>query len=575
MKDAASHSLDLPPSASLLGRMGLLCLWMFAVFSAAASALLLLAERRFESVLEPNMTAGLWLRLGLFCGLAALASAVLWRGRATIRQSCAAPDPTLDGDHGASPCMRGGGWLVALVLSAAALLVFPRLDAWPWAAPDEMHHLTVAKNLAFHGEYASGSPELGFKHFDSYDSVGPPVIIPVAAALRCAGLSVVPARMVTGLYFLALLALVHGLCRSLWGRHTALLAMALAPAAFSTLYLARSLYGEIPAMTWTLAGLLLWRGAIASRSSGAAFAAGAALGMAVLCKTIFLLGGFALLAVLVWDALGPRKIGWRAMFFPALGGLMMLGGWSLTQHLAQGAAASTAQDTLGIYRHYLLFGLEPVWGNLCVWLADYPLAHVVSLAALLLVAPPVFSRRYDPAAMTLVLMAAFFGLWWLFFTPGQLPRYYWVGNLVMALFAAPLLAACLREARRTGNWRQRGMACAGALLILASPLHWLSNQGREALLNTEMRDDAALARAVTELPPDTRVAVTFPPLRPTLLFYTGRAVEVLPQNAIPPAEYHCVIRLKTPAFLDVPPPGTRAMGRYTMELRPKVPSGTP
>ena len=39
----------------------------------------------------------------------------------------------------------------------------------------------------------------------------------------------------------------------------ALVALWLGPASFSTIYLARSLYGEIPALTWFLGALLLWR----------------------------------------------------------------------------------------------------------------------------------------------------------------------------------------------------------------------------------------------------------------------------------------------------------------------------
>lgn len=44
-------------------------------------------------------------------------------------------------------------WLLS-PLPLALILLVPNLEAYPWAAPDELHHLIVARNLAENGEYA-------------------------------------------------------------------------------------------------------------------------------------------------------------------------------------------------------------------------------------------------------------------------------------------------------------------------------------------------------------------------------------------------------------------------------------
>lgn len=92
----------------------------------------------------------------------------------------------------------GAGLLAVLVCT----LFLPRLDVYPWAAPDEVHHLTVAKNIAVHGAYASGHPDRGLDYFDTYDSVGGPVLLPVAGAFTVFGAGLGVARGVMVLFFL-------------------------------------------------------------------------------------------------------------------------------------------------------------------------------------------------------------------------------------------------------------------------------------------------------------------------------------------------------------------------------------
>ena len=136
-----------------------------------------------------------------------------------------------------------------------------------------------------------------------------------------------------------------------------------------------------------------------------------------------------------------------------------------------------------------------------------------------------FHRRHDPAGAALFLTAAFFGFWWLFFTPGQLPRYYWIGNFTLALFTAPLLSEAIRGLGR-GPYLRCGLAAGACVVLLVPPLQWTANQGREVYTSEEMRHDITLAQWVRTLPEGTPIVTDFPPLRETLLFYTGRMVMV-------------------------------------------------
>ena len=148
---------------------------------------------------DPGLLAGVALRALLAALVLGVALAGVWG----LRGAAAAPvAQTVDG--AAFGAVHAAG--LGLVLCLAALVLLPRLAAYPWAAPDEVHHLGVAKNLAVHNAYASGSPEQGFHYFDPYDSVGPAVLAPVAGAFKLFGVSVGGARVVVACFFLALCA---------------------------------------------------------------------------------------------------------------------------------------------------------------------------------------------------------------------------------------------------------------------------------------------------------------------------------------------------------------------------------
>lgn len=567
-KNQEPCSSAMRPAWSTLWRLFWLSLWMFSLFGVAASVV-----RLSLTYLSPHdsgdvVISGLWMRVILFSVGTVVLGGGLWRWRHVQRDIPVAILPS-DDCRGSKSLIPYAGLVLGMVF--AAVLVFPRLDAWPWAAPDEIYHLTVAKNLALYGEYASGGPETGFKRFDPYDSVGAPVIVPIAAVFRCVGVSVAAGRCVIGVYLLLLSVGAFFLAWRTFGPGAAVMAVLLTPAAFSTIYLARALYGEVPALAWWVWGLLCWRRAVEKPGDiRVGLLAGLAFGLAVLCKSIFVMSAFAFVAVWFWDRMGPRRIPLSAMFFPAVGVAGCIAAWWGVQTLGQGDVAQGAGDTVGVYQYHLLFGIQSVPESFLRWWNDYPFSHWVSLVALFWVVPIVFGRRYEPASMALFLTAAFFGLWWIFFTPGRLPRYYWMGNWAMAWFTAPLWVACLCEVWRGERMVVRAVAVLGLVLLAVTPVQWVWNQGREVFCSAEMREDTALAALAARVPRETVIAVTFAPLRETLDFYTGRRLPVVSGQPDPLVQYPVVAgllgdRTATSGYRIV-------VGRYAIWSREPLPS---
>ncbi len=491
-----------------------------STFSAVGAVVLRLLFWAEAETAEAGLVPGLWLRAAFFSLAALGAGIMLWRIAGKL--GLGAPEAQM-------PKTARAAWpglIAALVFTA--LLVFPRLDAWPWAAPDETHHLIVAKNLAQKGLYASGSEATGYTLFDPFDSVGPPVIAAAAAAFKMAGVSLAAGRAVIGLHLIGLCIVLFLLCRKTFGTTEAVAAAFFAPMAFSTIYLSRALYGEVPALFWFLTGLLLWRTAMDRAAwHWAALLAGAAFALAVLCKTILLLSAFAFFGAWVYDRLCWKRIKAGHVLLPAVGAALVFLLWWGYQGRFDTEAANAAGGTLALYRHYLLFGLEPVWKNLNTWWWDYPLAHLFTAAAVIAVVPQVFGRRYDPAWVVLFLSAVFYAFWWTCFTPGQLPRYLWYSDLIMGAFSAVLYIRLLRAARDSRPLWRRAAMLAAALALLVSPLHWTHTQVRAAATNSEMRDDLAVAECIGRFPATARIATPYYPMAGTLRFLCDRVPEVV------------------------------------------------
>lgn len=566
MRQGAQHDTDTAAEwpcwrcmAGFFSLLGFVC----ASFTLTASAFLITMAFLHPALRDPALGGGLWMRCALFLALSLLFLGAMLR---CFWNAGRAPE-----EAPAQTAIPHVYWAAAaIVLLFTALLLLPHLQRYPWAAPDEVHHLGVAKNIAMHGRYASGGPETGFRDFDPYDSVGAPVILPIAAAFRAGGVDHGIARIVIAVYFLLLCGVLLILARPVLGHWQALAGVAFVPMAFASIYLGRTVYGEAPAMFWLCAGLACWRKSIdCARPALWSTAAGAAFGCMLLCKFIFVIAAFPFLGVFMQDWLGPRRIRWRHLFYPALGAALVMGAWLLFQRLYGGSALDSGGATVGLYRTLLLFGVRPAWGNIQRTILARPWMHAAIACGVVWGVRSLFRRgRPDPTLLVLSLWAGLIFYWWIFFTPGQLPRYLWPAYAVLAVFTGALAMRLLRSAasRKHAPWKRLGAAGACVLLTLPSLL-WTSEQAREVYRNTEMLDDLAIATLVAQAPPTAHIATDFFPLRVSLFYFLERRVTVETDHALLLQESDIIIGIEGQgAGAWTPPEGwtRRNVGRYVV-----------
>lgn len=460
-----------------------LAAFMCAAFAAVAGAFVAAALPLTGIHEDPPFYVKLGVKVVLFAALAAAAWVMLSRLMRTFPPRLKAPPAVPSTDSAALP--------MAGLLCVFAALLLPRLGSYPWTAPDELHHLSVVRNLAEHGQYASGHPDGETVRFDSYDSVGPAVLVPVAAVSSLFDGGLAGARAVMAVFFLLWLGASWLLLRPVLGDTAALIGVALGGTAIGSIYLGRTVYGEVPALLYTTAGLIYWRlalGRIAHQPWS--ILAGLCFGLAVLSKSFLILTVFPIAAVYAFDRLSFRRIPVSRIVWPAMAAAAVLGGWTLFKSFA--GADSEDTETLHLYRHYLLFGFTSV-GATAGWLVQHWLAVAVVAAGFLASLPTLLLVRYDPPTLTLSLTAVLLGFWWTFFTPGQIPRYLWYTLAIGGMMAGPLLLAGARSMANRAQPRARRL---GALLVcgivLAPPTVEVQHVVRQTWTGAQMADEYAL-----------------------------------------------------------------------------------
>ena len=180
------------------------------------------------------------------------------------------------------------GW----VIIAAALLFFAFFNLRNYTATwfDEGSHLHVPKTLLQHGVYADISSE-GFRYFGPTLGVGPTVLLPIALMFKIAGIGLVQARIVMGLYLLATVFAFYKLAETLGGRTLALFAAALfvTSRTIGTLEYGRQVLGEIPGFLFIALAFWLWFSAWDNPSYGRLAGVGLLFGLATITKQQYLL----------------------------------------------------------------------------------------------------------------------------------------------------------------------------------------------------------------------------------------------------------------------------------------------
>ncbi|GMV90715.1 MAG: hypothetical protein AMXMBFR82_04930 [Candidatus Hydrogenedentota bacterium] len=494
-------------------------------FTSVSSFALWIAFLAWDDPNEPHFMMKLFVK-GLLFGFLALVSLRWLRIQRGVWNSIHDP-----GETAAFTVEMRQAWAAAACLPLIALVAIPYLGTYPHIEPDESHHLIVARNLSEFGVYGSGHPQAGFEWFDDYDSVGPPVIVPVAIALRLGDTDLFSGRLIMALYFVALCVAFYGIVLPLFGAPAGIAAMLLATAALGSAYLARSLYGEVPALFFLVLGLLLWRESLNGRFVFLnAILAGCCFGFMILTKYFAVFAFWAFLGVLVYDRLTFRKLKLIHLLVPAVCASAILIGWLAIQNAYRPEGSDVTAGHLSMYKHNLMFGFDPLPRTLG-FLLRHGVTVLVSIAAMIAAAPVVFYRRYDPAAAVLFFFAPFIAYWWVFFTTGNIPRYLWYAIIIVAVFTGPLAWMLLRGARNSGKQTTRIACTVLAIPVLAPYVFNACAELSGIYRRNDMADEYALTHYVETLPAQQELSTTFYPIERTLNFLAGRHVKRIPAQS--------------------------------------------
>jgi hypothetical protein len=229
---------------------------------------------------------------------------------------------------------------------------------------------------------------------------------------------------------------------------------------------------------------------------------------------------------------------------------------------------------LGYYEHYLMFGFVSVSKTLA-WIGSRPVESLGVVIAMILASRAVFYRRPDPPLAVLYFLAPLLAYWWIFFTPGNIPRYMFYTCAIGGTFVGTLLWTAIGAAK--DSKRGIGLRCASAALVVvvvgaAAARSW--PELKSVYAEDEMRDDRELAAYVAALPPDASIATTHWPLEKLMILLADRHVTLLDASTPPPEAFSVVIAYpQTDALADHPALHRQdpdlTIGRYDIVLHAK------
>jgi hypothetical protein len=436
--------------------------------------------------------------------------------------------------------------LAVLFAIAAAAVQLVRWAPTRQVSFDGAMNLEVARSLAEgHGYRRIYADRSGFSHEIQSRA---PYILPAAAVFAAFGVGVWQTQLTNLAYAAALALVIFLLVRRLASWRWGLVAVAVCLWTPGIRNIAMNGYGEVPALVWWLAALLvLCRPAGEPVGHARLFGAGVLVGMAVLTKTVLVIGLVAIVPTLVviFAARGSRArsvatalcafvaglllpgLLYEVAHFIAVGDLGRWRAWLSDEMRAIHMQAGTANgftDTHGfgaklmVHSRLLADNLGLSRPLLALWIAG-----PIALAA--------FSRRWFPSANTraivlgLALFAAIYFLWWLGFTPTEKAWYRRVFNGVLVLeIVLVLTMAALWELRRRNPEPVRGAALVACVLLgalqlalIRTAVHRDDTDGFAS--SDSLQDDLAALRRV---PPNAEIYGVGWYSAPILALYSGR-----------------------------------------------------
>jgi len=380
------------------------------------------------------------------------------------------------------------------------LLAVYHLDTYPPFWFDEGVHLQPPKNLVLYGEYALMDSGV-LRRFDPLLSVGPPLLLPIAAAFHLLGIDLWPARFVTVGYLMLTTAVFYRLARQLYGGRTASLALGLLilSPGLEFVRLGRQVMGEIPALFYFLLGMSLWVQATRSRRMVLLVLAGLGLGLAMVTKTVYGLilpiGWF-----LLWlaDRWRYRQLPSVRFLLPPLVGLACLAAWEGYQFASlqlTGFQRQTFELATAAGRSIIVFAPQRMSASVRFLLGpDFYLALGVPALAYNLYR--ILRGRQGLLGLqrlALLLVGLVWLIWYAFASLGW-HRYALPGLVVTALFVARLLLDLGSHVTRSLRWRAGvvgGPALAAVVAMSAFFPSYRTSLYEETIAMINRNDDSA------------------------------------------------------------------------------------
>lgn len=447
--------------------------------------------------------------------------------------------------------------LFALLLVLLTKTIVPIVVQAPYF--DGAMNLQVAQSIADgHGHrrnYAAGEV------FPHEIQTGAPYLLPAAAVFKIAGVGLAQAQLVGIGYFLLLLLIAYRLMRQTGGRAMALLALCTVITVPGMLPFGFNGFGEIPALALMLWAVLIFFQPSSQRPLLRAIVTGVLLALAVITKTVMLIGACSAvlciaLALLTNEQSWPAKARrfaavitsgaitlaimetWRAA---ALGGFHAWQQWWMgeTGRVASQAGVSEGFKHLGtslgarFLLHYHRLGHD---ARLALWLLGLWLLALCAATVISLLRAP--RRPAMWATLTVLFTALIYLLWWLLVTPtakAWLRRI--LDGLICGYLGLMMIAGAWMQDQRTRGWparRELGTASMVAVIMMVS-LTSLAKGTRDVIISPfAFAKESALrhvAAAVRALPSDALVFGIGWYASPRVGLFSGR--HLLDFNAVP------------------------------------------
>jgi hypothetical protein len=300
--------------------------------------------------------------------------------------------------------------------------------------------MTLAKTLATDGVYAVRSTE-GYQSFGPVQSVGPTVILPVAASFKVLGIGLWQGRIVTATYSLIALILLYIAAIKFFGVRSAVAALVFLLSASNAVYVLWSRYvlGDVPALAFFLAALLAWWRSTETQRTGWAVLAGLLLGAAMLTKGQYvLMAGGSLFALLLLDWVYYKRRLARSILVTLGIALACYAAWQGWQYWYFGPQtfAENAAKLAQLSASYNGFGLYNTTRNLRALLGQES-AHLYAFWGLpMLVIGLRYCRRGQRHAPVMALLIIASGLWLAYVVLWSI---FWSPNLIAPTAAVAIL----------------------------------------------------------------------------------------------------------------------------------------